>query len=425
MSNGQAEIERLEAATSAFEEIITTEGDSVEVPNVGPTPSLKKRVEEGLDERVPGPSVYMQKSPSQLDEYGYPDKSLYKNGDGFITYYPEYAVFRKDGGVWEYVTPHLRNVLTFNGVSQYAKAPRVDEIDLDDPNLEFEIEWYGSSPLGNYGILGMDNTRQDVPCFYLRDSAKVCSIFLGGANNTFGKISLVDGINSIKLLGGVLTLSNSSGSESKSVNIGVTRTYSDLTIGAREVEDGLYERCYQGQLRDIKIWTGGDRNTGMLTRYYRMDQGWRGDNNKVLPNDATDLGAELLVNGKFDTDLSGWDNPSRAWSWVNGAARLDSDGSVQSLRQASIFTQGDTYVVTANYTSDPTNSQLAIFSGTPLYADGSPVVVSGGVVSTQDLNIKRYVGVNYALLDNISVKQADGYGRYVGFTQASWTQETV
>ncbi|WP_417536396.1 hypothetical protein [Methylophaga sp.] len=53
MSNGQAEIERLEAATSAFEEIITTEADSVVVPNIGPTPSLKKRVESGIDDVKP------------------------------------------------------------------------------------------------------------------------------------------------------------------------------------------------------------------------------------------------------------------------------------------------------------------------------------------------------------------------------------
>lgn len=53
MSNGQEEIERLEAATSAFEEIITTEADSVVVPNIGPTPSLKKRVESGIDDVKP------------------------------------------------------------------------------------------------------------------------------------------------------------------------------------------------------------------------------------------------------------------------------------------------------------------------------------------------------------------------------------
>lgn len=51
MNNGQAEIERLEAATAAFEKIITTEDDSVEVPNVGMTPSLKKRVDDKFSTR--------------------------------------------------------------------------------------------------------------------------------------------------------------------------------------------------------------------------------------------------------------------------------------------------------------------------------------------------------------------------------------
>lgn len=44
MSIGQAEIDRLEAATTAFEQIITTEDDSVDVPNIGATPSLKHRL---------------------------------------------------------------------------------------------------------------------------------------------------------------------------------------------------------------------------------------------------------------------------------------------------------------------------------------------------------------------------------------------
>lgn len=54
MSDGQAEIERLEAATSAFEEIITTEGDTVSVPNIGIVPSLKARVAAGLETQKPG-----------------------------------------------------------------------------------------------------------------------------------------------------------------------------------------------------------------------------------------------------------------------------------------------------------------------------------------------------------------------------------
>lgn len=93
MSNGQEEIARLEAATEAFEKIITTEESSVEVPNIGPTPSLKKRIDDRFNEQFSGPVMYMQSANSDVDEHGYPLRTLYKNGDGMTVYYPEYSVF--------------------------------------------------------------------------------------------------------------------------------------------------------------------------------------------------------------------------------------------------------------------------------------------------------------------------------------------
>lgn len=143
MSNGQEEIARLEAATGAFEQIITTEADSVDVPNVGTTPSLKKRVDDRFNEQYSGQVAYMQSSPSDVDEYGYPLRTLYKNGDGMIVYYPEYSVFRKYGGGWKRIDPHVRNVSNFNGTTQYAVIQNLNELDLDSPSLEFEVEWYG------------------------------------------------------------------------------------------------------------------------------------------------------------------------------------------------------------------------------------------------------------------------------------------
>lgn len=50
--SGPEAIVRLEAATEAFEVVITTEDDFVEVPNKGPTPSLKKRVNDGVEGNI-------------------------------------------------------------------------------------------------------------------------------------------------------------------------------------------------------------------------------------------------------------------------------------------------------------------------------------------------------------------------------------
>lgn len=412
MSNGQAEIERLEAATSAFEEIITTEGDSVEVPNVGPTPSLKKRVEEGLDERVPGPSVYMQKSPSQLDEYGYPDKSLYKNGDGFITYYPEYAVFRKDGGVWEYVTPHLRNVVTFNGITQFATVPRVDEIDLDDPNLEFEVEWYGDYKFNSY-ILAVGESRGNSDLAIYMSSAGL-QVSVGGTFN-LTSYDMSAGVNRYNFIAkknnGTLTVDTYENGVllgSRSTSASITNRYldHDMTIGC--VNSNAPINFYQGQLGRIKIWTNGDRNTGTLTRDYRMDEGWRGDNNQVLVNYATELGAELVTLQLPHTQPLG-------------------DGGV-TIGSGAIV--GDTYLVSIVTENTEGSSTYGIFgsSFSPNLEGDAPNNISQTKSTTAmrtDPIFTTRAGINGTTITEVSIKQADGYGTYVGLTQASWTQETV
>lgn len=428
MSNGQAEIERLEAATSAFEEIITTENDTVDVPNVGTTPSLKKRVEDGLDQRVPGPQVYMQSKPSQLDEYGYPLKTLYKNGDGFITYYPAYAVFRKDGGAWEYVTPHLRNVGNFNGTTQYATAPRVSEINLDDPNLEFEIEWEmtEAASTSNMCIVEQEDEGKTAghttPHLYIRVNNLIPSVFLGGVLTTFTQtvpVTSVCAIN-VDLVSGHAHLNvNGVDVETRAVTVGSYRAIAPiLQIAARTALVSFFK----GQLSNIKIWTGGDRNTGTLTRHYRMDEGWRGDNNQVLVNYATELGEDVMPNAQVfpnngTAELNGdiytitrTGEPSGGYVIANGLGRLKpylysvSTTEINNSLQVRDTLQGG---------FPPENSLPA--PNTDYVGLKAPSETADTIVFTTSST-----GEFSAIL-----KQADGYGTYIGLTEASWTEETV
>ncbi|MGO1190266.1 hypothetical protein, partial [Vibrio casei] len=254
--------------------------------------------------------VHMQSSLSQLDEHNYPKKTLYKNGDGFIAYYPEYAVFRKDSGAWEYVTPHLRNVLTLNGTTQYAVAPKVTELNLDDPNLAFEIEWTMSSDTPGTCILAQSLSQiasEREFMLFIRGSGDI-GVITGGTETASGITPAEGEVCTMKYSNGNISFSSGAVSTEYAYQIGTAReSVGNLLVGARRNGDNTsVSALYQGKLRDIKIWTGGDRSAGTLTRYYRMDEGWRGDSNNVLINYATELGEDVVVNGEFNGDLSGW-----------------------------------------------------------------------------------------------------------------------
>lgn len=416
MSNGQAEIERLEAATSAFEAIITTEEDSVEVPNVGPTPSLKKRVEEGLDERVPGPHVYMQSANSDVDEYGYPLRTLYKNGDGMIVYYPEYSVFRKYGSGWQRIDPHVRNVVNFNGTTQYATVPRVAEIDLDDPDLEFEIEWRCETNDTQYAILGVDSDNDSFTDVEFEIAVVLGRLYLymGGSANSL--IDYDNEANTVVIVyknGMVTVFLDGNEVAAKVVSIGNTRSYkSMMTIGGFNTGSSMV-RLLDGKVSNLRIWAGGDRNTGTLIRDYRMDEGWRTNGIQLLVNYATDLGEELVLPEwqNFDTLPIG----QSKYTYYEEIA----SGEVQGVDYLFSFGvsnfQGsqDVGMLSGNYFKSPIKLSVNFAKREILTRVGT-----GGAGLFNRV-------VNQCTFENVTMKQADGYGEYIGFTEASWTRETV
>ena len=382
--------------------------------------------QEAADQAIANTNItYMQSSPSQLDEYGYPNKTLYENGDGFITYYPEYAVFRKDGGVWEYVTPHLRNVLTFNGVSQYAVAPRVEEIDLDDPDLEFEIEWFQGLDGKIQGYIlhdGIGGTPVDINLSLLYVSGAL-RVTLGGIGQDFNLPSVYS-VLSIHFSSGILSFyaDNQIVGSATVSGVGSVSSDTNLFIGARyggTTGSGVF---YQGQLSNIRIWTGGDRNTGTLTRHYRMDEGWRGENNQVLVNYATELGEELVVNGDFSDGLNGWTVINNV-SDVDGAAYLVEDGGLSAISQG-ILSASKQYLTKVNVLNESGALRLETKSYTFYPLKGGYNTIAHTPFNT-NLYIKTHQAGTSGYVDNVSVRQADGYGTYIGLTEASWTEEEV
>ena len=332
----------------------------------------------------------------------------------------------------------FRNVLNLNGVSQYAVAPRIDEIDLDDPNLEFEIEWTGVATrtgaiFVSQSVSFSSAGREFV--IFIAGNGKV-GLIMGGkqASVTLQPYPLnIKTTAALKYKNGLVTLTYNDISDVTPLQIGDAREPSaEFLIGARRNgSDTSAEALYQGKFHDIKIWTGGDRNTGTLTRWYEMVEGWRGTNNQVLVNSATELGAELIINGDFSEGLDGWvvneTPPTSSVTIANGEARLWGEGVSNVQLSQSLNLTSDTNCLLEMSKVSVSNDVLL---GTGASAKSIPEGVSSTIRKSDATLLfgrKYSEGSPYTevLIDNVSVRQADGYGTYIGFTEASWTEEEV
>ncbi len=61
-------------------------------------------------------------------------------------------------------------------------------------------------------------------------------------------------------------------------------------------------------------------------------------------NSTATLGSELVTNGAFTSDLSGWTDSGSSWSWSSGTA-LHTPGSASTLSQNITVTSGNTYLI--------------------------------------------------------------------------------
>jgi len=93
---------------------------------------------------------------------------------------------------------------------------------------------------------------------------------------------------------------------------------------------------------------------------------------KGVQSTAT-LGAELVTNGAFTSDLSGWTDSGSSWSWVAGTA-LHTPGSASTLSQNITVTSGNTYYIELTITGRT--------AGTISVSVGSVSMVDSGSTTT-------------------------------------------
>jgi len=127
--------------------------------------------------------------------------------------------------------------------------------------------------------------------------------------------------------------------------------------------------------------------------------------------DDTDLvGGELVTNGTFDTDLTGWTNDSGAWSAGGGLASVTTTTGVADLNINVPTTVGKAYLITADVTV--TAGSILIRRVSPstatAYSSVSGQLSIAFVAGSTSTPIGTRANINtQATIDNISVKLID------------------
>ena len=164
---------------------------------------------------------------------------------------------------------------------------------------------------------------------------------------------------------------------------------------------------------DENTTTPAEGMVNYITSSYNT--GWmHGDVKGAFLSDTTaetvgvDETTELVTNGTFDTDLSGWTAGS-SWSWVSGTASNTGTSYGSYLTQAPFTEVGKTYLVSFDYVSG-SGGAVYIKVGAGSYVSHFGILSGTGTytfvhrcVGLDD--ILAFAGTNTFTIDNISVKQ--------------------
>jgi len=130
----------------------------------------------------------------------------------------------------------------------------------------------------------------------------------------------------------------------------------------------------------------------------------------VYDNHNTTLGSELVTNGDFSNDLTGWITGGTVVSVVNGISIIGSTGSDAYLYQ-TIGSVGDTFkltfdlVVTSGVMRVGTNVDFQYSYSAGTYINESVYFTH---LTENKLIFRRESGTVLATLDNVSLKQVNG-----------------
>lgn len=326
----------------------------------------------------------------------YADISISVSDDEFTTSLPAFDIT-----AWRYVAQ-------LNGVNQLIKTERIDTIDLDNPDFELE-GWFDLSGTGTLWSQSTSTVsgNRELHAFTV-DSTSI-TILLGGTPHMF---ALSETVKQDVALWGVkvdvtnVTLFKNGGQIGQlPTSIGAAREpTATFKVGARGAgDDDTYGFYLDSQVKNQKVWTGGDRNTGTLVLDMVVD-----DNSDVISNEVTVLGSELWA---FGDDIT-LPSVSQYSVLVGSYTGLSETGTFVSEFEVDNMPAGAEMVFRlGNYTS-PTISQNGLYRFTTLNVTGSTMVFQ-----------ERTPGFSAGtVIRNTSIRQANGYGKFIGTTNASWVE---
>lgn len=120
-------------------------------------------------------------------------------------------------------------------------------------------------------------------------------------------------------------------------------------------------------------------------------------------------GVELVSNGTFGSDLTGWNAiGTPGWTWVGGKASLTGDGTAQTLSQPNVFVVGKTYEISFDVTASSSAIGFQNAGATIVASGSSGTVRVIWTADTTSLGFKRSGGTVNGTLDNISVREIPG-----------------
>lgn len=177
-----------------------------------------------------------------------------------------------------------------------------------------------------------------------------------------------------------------------SANQGVMAQADIDALAVDRVQYGVNDNIYS----ELKSAQDNNASLAMIA-----GKGEAGKLQSILPVPVTPyLGAELITNGTFDTDLSGW-VVTGAPVVESGRLKLDQSVESQKLYQA-ILKVGKTYEISLDYETDG----LYRFEGLGIVIlDGIGSYSNKLVADSTILNIRNHTSTSYGYFDNVSVRE--------------------
>lgn len=315
-----------------------------------------------------------------------------------------------NGGVLMIVKPVVRSVAvsvlkalraferwfaTFNGVSQYVSIPPVTL-----PG-DFEISMWmrPTAPSSNDAFLA--DAHGATYYFRLHNNTQVAAFVAGQSYYFSGDAFPTEGFDlAITLTGTTLACFVNDQQH------GVTYTITPFT-GENNFKIGSANsasKFFNGQIRDLKIWSGGNRDTGTLIRDYPLDDGW--SKNPIIRNSATPLGANLYTHGdalntppvaQYDVIVGGYD--------LATTKPIVIEFEIQDLPV-------DGQILGRFGGSDITITESGVYKHVNLSPSGNNMIF-------QERTTGLSAGVSIV---NVKVCEAEGVGQAVNMTEASWSE---